>query len=169
MGYLYKCTCHSIGLQINAAKLHQLRLAQTDRSLESFTALKGQPVPSGGWLRAIREALGRSLRAQAARVHIAAPNLHKSEAAEAEGRITLGQLRKLAAGLDCELVYALVPREPLQKMVEAQASRLAQQEVLGVAHSMGLEDQRPSDAFLAQQLDERKRELLAGSWSKLWR
>lgn len=152
-----------------SSNLNRLRLEQTSRALEPFAALQGQSVPSGGWLRAVREALGRSLRKQAEHVHIAAPNLHKSELAESEGRITLAQLRKLAAGLDCELVYALVPREPLLTMVEAQADRLARQEVLGVAHSMGLEGQRPSDTFVAKQLDERRQELLAGSWSKLWR
>ena len=149
--------------------LSRLRLEQTSRALQPFAALQGLSVPSGGWLRAVREALGLSLRKQAERVRIAASNLHKSELAEAEGRITLAQLRKLAEGLDCEVIYALVPRKPLIKVVEAQANRIARAEVLGVTHSMSLEDQRPSDDFVAQQIDERRRELLAGSWSKLWR
>ena len=95
--------------------------------------------------------------------------LTRSEQAEAEGSISLAQLRKLAAGLDCEVVYAIVPRQPLRQMVETQAERIAREEVLGVAHSMGLEDQRPSEGFVDQQLAERKRALLSGPWSKLWR
>jgi predicted DNA-binding mobile mystery protein A len=140
-----------------------------ERAIAPLAALKGHPMPPGGWLRALRESLGRSLRVQAARLGTSAPTLHKSEAAEAQGRITLAQLRKLAAGLDCELVYALVPRQPLSHMVQAQAEALARQEVDAVSHSMSLEDQRPSDDFIAQQVAERKQALLAGPWSKLWR
>ncbi len=150
-------------------KLARLRLEQLDRTLASFADLKGKPTPRDGWLRAIREALGRSLRVQASRVGVTAPTLLKAESAEAEGRITLGQMRKLAEALDCELVYALVPRQPLLKAVEQQAEQLARQEVLGVSHSMGLEAQRPSDQFVARQVAQRRDELLAGSWSKLWR
>ncbi len=150
-------------------RLARLRLEQLDRILASFADLKSKPTPRDGWLRAIREALGRSLRVQARRIGVAAPTLLKAESAEAEGRITLGQLRKLAEALDCELVYAVVPRQPLLKAVEQQAEKLARQEVLGVSHSMGLEAQRPSDEFVARQVAQRKDELLAGSWAKLWR
>ena len=148
---------------------NRLRLAHTEQALAPFIALRGRSVPVGGWLKAVREALGRSLREQATRLHISGPSLHKSEAAEAGDRITLGQLRRLADGLGCELVYGLVPREPLTQTVEAQATRMAQQQVLKVAHSMGLEDQRPSDAFLEQQIAASRRALLEGSWTRLWR
>lgn len=147
----------------------RLRLDQTEQALRPYAPLQGLSTPSGGWLKAVREALGRSLRVQAERLHITAPSLLKAEAAEANGRISLGHLRKLAAELDCELVYALVPKKPLADMVDAQAERLARQEVMGVAHSMSLEDQRPSEDFLTRQVAERKTALLDGPWSKLWR
>ena len=108
-----------------SSDFNRLRLEQIEQALEPYLALRGRSAPAGGWLKAIREALGRPLRGQAARLHISAPTLLKSEAAEARDRITLGQLRKLAAGLDCELIYALVPREPLSKVVEAQAEQRA--------------------------------------------
>jgi predicted DNA-binding mobile mystery protein A len=151
------------------ASLNHLRLDQTEQALAPYAPLKGQAAPPDGWLRAVRESLGRSLRVQAGRLGVAAPTLYKSEQAEAQERISLAQLRKLAAGLDCELVYALVPRQPLSQMVQDQAEKLAQQEVLGVTHSMSLEDQRPSQLFVARQVAERRQALLAGPWSKLWR
>jgi len=95
--------------------------------------------------------------------------LHKSERSEAENRITLAQLRKLAAGLDCELVYALVPKKPLHKMVEERADLIAMTEVMAVAHTMSLEDKRPSDSFIHRQVTERRQKLLSGSWARLWR
>lgn len=149
--------------------IQSLTLQQTDRLLAPFFPVRGVATPPGGWLRAVREALGQSLRAQARRLGISQVTLLRSEQAEAEGGISLAQLRKLAAGLDCEVVYAIVPREPLRLIVEKQAERLAREEVSGVAHSMGLEDQRPSEEFVDQQIAERKRALLSGPWSKLWR
>jgi predicted DNA-binding mobile mystery protein A len=149
--------------------LHHLRLEQIQQALDPYAALKGRVTPPGGWLRAVRESLGRPLRAQAARLGLAAATLYKSEVAEAEGRISLAQLRKLAEALDCEVVYGLVPRQPLADVVQAQADQLARQEVLGVAHSMGLEAQRPSAPFVAQQVAQRQAALLAGNWSRLWK
>jgi predicted DNA-binding mobile mystery protein A len=151
------------------AELQTLRLEHIHAALAALDSVKSLRPPPGGWLRAVREALGRTLRQQADRVGITAPTLHKSERAEAEGRITLGQLRKLAEGLDCELVYGLVPRRPLKDVVEAQAERIARDEVLGVAHSMSLEEQRPSSEFVDRQLAQRRSELLRGKWSALWR
>ncbi|MDQ0590712.1 mobile mystery protein A [Variovorax paradoxus] len=152
-----------------ATNLNQLRVEQVDGALEPYRKVGGMSVPAGGWLRAVREALGLTVRQQAARVGIAVATLHKSEQSEAHERISLAQLRKLAEGLDCELVYGLVPRKPLAEMVQEQASRIARSEILGVAHSMDLEDQRPSEAYVRRQLDQRRAELLSGKWSSLWR
>ena len=146
-----------------------LTLEQTERMLSPYVPVRGAAIPPGGWLRAVRESLGRSLRVQARRLEISQVTLTRSEQAEAEGSISLAQLRKLAAGLDCELVYAIVPRQPLGQVVETQAERIAREEVSGVAHSMGLEDQRPSEDFVDRQIAERKKALLSGPWSKLWR
>ena len=154
---------------MGTSHLHKLRLSQVERAIEPFTTVKGASVPPGGWLRSIRESLGRSLRAQAEIAGISSVTLTKSERSEAEDRISLAQLRKLAAALDCELVYGLVPKKPLHEMIEDRAELLAKQEILGVAHSMSLEDQRPSDAFIQRQIDERRKELLDGSWTRLWR
>ena len=149
--------------------LNQLRLEQVDEALKPYREVRGIPIPSGGWLRAVREALGLTVRQQAARVGIAVATLHKSEQSEADERISLAQLRKLAEGLDCELVYGLVPRKPLTVVVQEQATRIAQSEILGVAHSMILEDQRPSEGYVRKQLVQRRAELLSGKWSALWR
>ncbi|WP_460132652.1 helix-turn-helix domain-containing protein [Pseudomonas sp. S1_E04] len=153
---------------MNKSTLYKLRLSQVERAIEPFNAVKGAPVPPGGWLRSIRESLGRSLKAQAEMAGVSSVTLTKSERSEAEDRISLAQLRKLAAALDCELVYGLVPKKPLHEVIQDRAELMAKQEILGVTHSMSLEDQRPSDAFIERQIDERRRELLDGSWTRLW-
>ncbi|SAM29998.1 helix-turn-helix domain-containing protein [Pseudomonas sp. 1 R 17] len=153
---------------MGTSNLYKLRLSQVERAIETFNTVKGAPVPPGGWLRSIRESLGRSLRAQAEMAGVSSVTLTKSERSEAEDRISLAQLRKLAAALDCELVYGLVPKKPLHEVIRDRAELMAKQEILGVAHSMSLEDQRPSDAFIERQIDERRKELLDGPWTRLW-
>lgn len=149
--------------------LNQLRLEQVDEALKPYRGVRGIQIPRGGWLRAVREALGLTVRQQAARLGISVATLHKSERSETEERISLAQLRKLAEGLDCEVVYGLVPRKPLTEVVREQATRIARTEVLGIAHSMSLENQRPGERYLRKQLDQRRAELLSRKWSDLWR
>lgn len=70
----------------------------------------GQVVrPEAGWLRAVREALGLTLADQARRLKVTPPAVRSFEQAEAGDRITLASLRRVAAAMDCELVYTLVP------------------------------------------------------------
>jgi predicted DNA-binding mobile mystery protein A len=151
------------------SRMRQLRLEQVQASAAAYSDLTNRRPPPRGWLKAIRESLGLTERQQADRLGITGSALHKSESAEGEERITLGQLRKLADGLDCELVYALVPRKPLTQVVEDRARSIALQEVSGVAHTMSLEDQRPATERLRKQVEQRTAELLRGRWSELWR
>jgi predicted DNA-binding mobile mystery protein A len=61
---------------------------------------------------------------------------------EAQGAITLRSLRRAAQAIDCDLVYALVPRSgSLQTMIVKQALARAKNAILPVAHSMSLESQ----------------------------
>ncbi len=152
-----------------SSEFNRLRVEQLQTAANAYGVLLTKRPPSRGWLKEIREALGRTERQQAARLGISGSTLHKSEQSEADERISLGQLRKLADGLDCELVYALVPRKPLPDVVQDRAMQLAKEEVYGVAHTMGLEDQRPTDARIQKQVARRADDLLRGKWSDLWR
>lgn len=125
-------------------------------------------TPAIGWARTIREALGMPGRALAARLGITAPGLRKLEAAEADQLITLASLRKMAEALDCELLYALVPRRPLLQQLHARAHEVARQKLAPVAHSMSLEDQGVKGRNREVQLAILAKSLLDGPRSKLW-
>jgi predicted DNA-binding mobile mystery protein A len=100
------------------------------------------PRPPKGWIRAIREALGVSSAELAKRMHTNRSLAVQQEKAEAEDRITLKSLRAYANALDCDLVYGFVPRaRTLQELVHARALIAAKANVLGVEHSMALENQ----------------------------
>jgi len=120
----------------------QLRLKQLDRALAPFRTLLANPRPPKGWVRAIREAIGVSSGDLAERLGTSRQLALQQEKAESEDRITLKSLRALARALDCDLVYALVPRtDSLQELVDMRSRAKAKANVLGVEHSMALENQ----------------------------
>jgi len=67
-----------------------------------------------------------------------AATLERNEAAET---IKLGSLRAVGAALDCDLVYALVPRGSLEESVKRRARLVAERAVGRVSDSMELESQ----------------------------
>ena len=68
-----------------------------------------------------------------------------------------------------ELVYALIPKRPLQTMLEERADCIAREQVSQVQHSMALEGQATSKRFQEEQIAELRQRLLAGKHSRLWR
>ena len=119
----------------------QLRSKQLDRALAPLRSAN-VPRPPKGWIRAIREALGLSSAELAARMKTNRSLIVQQEKAEADDRITLKSLRAFATALDCDLVYAFVPRAgDLEQLVEARVRAAARTNVLGVEHSMALENQ----------------------------
>ena len=150
-------------------ELNFLRLEQVDADLYRYASLLGCTRPRRGWLRHVRETLGRTERQQAQRLGISGSTLHKAEQSEADERISVAQLRRLADGLDCDLVCVIVPRRPLSAVVRERAQAIATAEVEKIAHSMRLEGQPPPPDRLRVQIARRADELLRGRWSALWR
>jgi predicted DNA-binding mobile mystery protein A len=73
---------------------------------------------------------------------------------EKAGNVQLDTLARAAHALDCDLVYALVPRRPLQDIVDARARQRALERLRAVDHTMRLEGQGVTDATLQDQLAE---------------
>lgn len=151
-----------------AANFRTLRLRQLDATLGRWREAALPPRPSTGWVRAIRDALGMSSAALASRLGMTDSAVRKLEAAESSDAITLGTLRRMAASLDCELQYALVPRQPLDAMRTQRAMQLAREQVRSVARSMALEDQAVDPALTDAQIQEIAQALLSKSGRGFW-
>ena len=145
-----------------------LQLQQTHDQLTAWKASALSPRPGSGWVRAIRESVGMSAAAFARRLGMSHAGVRKLESSEATDAITLASLRKLAAALDCELQYALVPRTSLKEMVQRQAETVARERLLPIAHSMALEDQAVGESLHKLQLAMTAKALLDGSRRELW-
>ncbi|MGC2162427.1 MAG: hypothetical protein WA634_10985 [Silvibacterium sp.] len=119
----------------------QLRAQQLDRMVQPLRALK-LPRPQKGWIRALREAMGVSYAELGERLQASRSLAAQQEKAEVEDRITLKSLRTCADALNCDLVYAFVPRGvSVEETLAARARAAASQTVRRVEHSMALEDQ----------------------------
>ena len=123
--------------------------------------------PNKGWIRALRDALGMSGADLARRMGVSQQRVPAIERGEQDMTIKLDTLMRAAHALDCKLVYALVPRTSLDDMVHDQARRRATEHVRRVTQHSRLEDQQPTDADLAEQIEELAAELAErrGLWS----
>jgi len=75
------------------------------------STLKHIRRPERGWIRTIRDALGVSGPRLARKLGVSKQRISALEKAEIEGRASLNSIRQAAEVLDCDLVYALVPRK----------------------------------------------------------
>jgi predicted DNA-binding mobile mystery protein A len=107
--------------------------------------------------------------ALAQRLAMTSAGLRKLESSEAHERISLATLRKVADALDCDLRYALVPRQPLEDKLMARARSVVAEQMGPVAHSMALEDQKVDDKeAMDKYLDSAARSLIRRSPRSLW-
>jgi predicted DNA-binding mobile mystery protein A len=115
----------------------------------------------------MREALGMTTADVAARLDVNPSSVHRFEASEAAGRIQLDTLSRVADALGCDVAYLLVPRRPLEDVVDDRALQLARRELAGLGHSMELEGQ----GLTGDELKERERDLVLElkSHPGLWR
>ncbi len=115
-----------------------------DQRLTRFNPPGEYAPPVRGWARGIRESLGMTTVQLARRLGVKQPSVVAMEQSEAKGTIELATLRRVAEALDCTLVYALVPKKPLESIVREQARAFARRRKEAVEHSMLLEDQQVS-------------------------
>ena len=141
---------------------------QLDRRLNELSNSTALARPPRGWVKAIREALGMTTAQLAQRLGVSQPRVIAIERAEVNSAITLDSLERAAHALDCRLVYALVPRIPLDEMITVRATRLAHQRLASTRHSMSLEAQSLSPADEEEQLKHLTRSLIEHAGSELW-
>jgi predicted DNA-binding mobile mystery protein A len=146
-----------------------LRVEQLDRALTPYRGLAQLPRPTRGWIRAIREALGMSSPQLAKRLRIkAAQSVEDMQKDEVTGAITLKTLKRIAEELNCQFVYAFVPRKPLHDILRDRATEIIRSQLSRVSHSMDLEEQGVSSESERNALNRRVDRLLSGNLKKLW-
>lgn len=82
--------------------------------------------------------------------------------------MTLASLERAAQAMDCHLVYALVPRQSLEAMIEERALRLAKKRLEAASHTMALEAQGVEKGDEREQLKRLVRQIVENAGSELW-
>ena len=123
---------------MSKADIKSLRLLQLGEQLSPERTIIGLERPSAGWLRAIRQALGLSLKAVAVRLDQTPQAVKQAEESEAARTISLKRLEAVAEAMGCRLVYALVPK---QGSLSALARTQETAAINSVQRTMALEGQ----------------------------
>jgi predicted DNA-binding mobile mystery protein A len=146
-----------------------LKRMQLADALRSYPSPDAATPPRGGWVRAIREALGMTQAQLGGRVGVSRQSVQDLEKAEAERRITLDSLDRLARAMGCRVVYSLVPEHgSLDDLRERRANELAEALLKPTDHSMKLEAQGVSTVERERQRKLLADALLRGNPRKLW-
>ena len=159
----WKATHRVFHEQTMDANFQRLARRQLSQALVKFIGGPTLPKPPSGWIKAVREALDMTVRQFAARLGVTPSNVVRLEQRERDETISLDALRRAANALDCDLVYAVVPRgtaadstnNVLETMIESRARDVASEEIGRIARNMALEDQAVNAADLEAQIAER--------------
>ena len=139
-----------------------------DRRLSALDVAALSPRPPKGWVRAIRDALGLTVRQFGARLGKSHSTVVALEQGEIAGTLTLAGLQKAAEALDCTLHYVLVPNRPRADMVHDRARVVAEARLARIDHTMRLENQGISEADLAAELERLTEDYARRGGRRLW-
>lgn len=147
----------------------KLKIRQLDRVLAPWRRITQQFQQQHNWFQMIRETLGVSMQLLAKRMGLSPGRIAQLQQAEMNGSITLKNLRRAAESLECQLVYAFVPKESLQDTIENKAKEVAREILSSVNHTMSLEQQDIGKNSARDQYKDLVQELIAENPKNLWK
>ena len=142
-----------------------LEISQIDKKLGLF---KNFEIPKEGWIKTIRKSLSMTYNVLARKNSMSPQVIKIFENNEINGSITLNTLKKIAASLNCRLVYAFAPDESFEKMIDDRINMIADTLVGKVSDTMMLESQKPGDDVLKRQRNELVHSLKS-DYKKIWK
>lgn len=148
--------------------IKQIILDQYRSKIDQLIDIKPISRPKEGWVRTLRKTLGMSSPQLATRLDVSKSQASQIERMEIEDRITLKQLRRVAEALNCDLVYALVPRQSIDNMIRERAKLKAEQLVSKTDIQMKLEAQQLSNEKLQEQVKFETERLVRDMPRDLW-
>lgn len=138
-----------------------LAIAQVNRRTKTLRRMVKEATVRPGWIAYMRRSLNMTLKQLASRAGLSLPTIAQAERGEAAGRATLSTLKKMAQAMDCEFIYAFVPRADIEEIMRQAAREKAKRTLATANVHMTLEDQRVEQSFkerverLAQKLFEK--------------
>lgn len=146
-------------------KIKRQQLQEKIDLLKQFMQRTGH----NSWVRMMREALGINQTQLAKLIGTSQPRVVKIEKDEADRKITLETLDKIADAMNMKLVYGFVPKgESLEEIVESRARKIALERLKRIGHSMALEEQGLDAKESKQALENMIQKILINEYKKIW-
>ncbi len=118
-----------------------LSLAQVDRRVKVLRKVVTVSHVNSGWIRYIRQALGMTLKQLARKATISTTTVAQAEHGEVSGKLSLATLKKMARAMECDFIYAIVPKTEIDKQIRNAALRKAKEIITKADDQMILETQ----------------------------
>ena len=125
-------------------------------------------IPNEGWIVTVRKALGMSGAQLARRRGISRAQVSKLEKTELDGSVTIGTMQKMAEAMECRFVYAIVPKDEIEEVIDAQAQKKARKLVSKAGQHMALEAQSLSNEQMRYEGERIAQELKARPPKDFW-
>lgn len=145
-----------------------IKIRQLDRRFKKRSLLSEIDIPRNGWIREIRTALKMTYKQLSKKLSLTPSAIMKFEKNEVRGTINLNSMAKIAEGLNCKFVYAMVPKESLEKIIDLQVEKIAEKMIKQVSHSMLLESQSVHNKGVNEHLINLKKSMKDEFSSKIW-
>lgn len=125
-------------------------------------------IPREGWIRTVRKALGMSGAQLGRRMGVTRARIAQAEKSEIDGGMTLRSMKDAASAMGCRFVYAFVPPDTIENVINAQARKKAQAIVGRAGEQMALEGQAVSDMRTQQEVTRLMNELIHDMPRDFW-
>lgn len=141
---------------------------QLDHRLSAIKKVALSSIPPTGWIKSIREALGMSTAQMGKKVGIDQSRISRIENAEVRGDVKLSSLMKIAESLDMQFVYAFIPKQSLEDMVQQQAKSIALKRMKRLNNTMRLEEQELPDEQKEKALKDMINKIMIDEPKDFW-
>lgn len=119
----------------------KLAMKQINQRLEKLYPIIDEAQIRTSWISYIRQALCMTLSKLAERSYMNLSSVQQIEKREAEGKVTLQTMKKIASAMDCEFIYAIIPKKELPIYLKQIATQKAASIIQRADIHMSLEDQ----------------------------
>ncbi|MCB0523823.1 MAG: mobile mystery protein A [Saprospiraceae bacterium] len=125
-------------------------------------------LPPEGWICTARKALGMSAAALARRLGKTRALVSNAEKAELDGGVTLKTMQAMAEAMNCRFVYAIIPHDSVETILEDRAKQRAKKIVEAGGHHMALEAQSLSRKQIDFEIERLASNMLKNQPSDFW-
>lgn len=126
--------------------------------------------PPEGWICTVRKSLNMSGAQLARRLKVTRARVSQAEKGEMAGALTLKTMQEMAAAMNCQFVYAIIPNQDIETLIHQQAVEKATDLVRSASNHMALEMQGLSKYQLTDEISrvtyELQEKMPADFWDK---